>query len=79
MAGRRARIQVRTLKVLELVQKGIARAEQTSDEPLKEQCASLLSAVMPHDIRNVTVSIAAVPHEQQIEHINEAIAKGAAA
>jgi hypothetical protein len=79
MAGKRASIQVRTLKVLELVQKGLARAAQTGDDPLKEQCTSLLSAVMPHNISNVTVSIAAEPHEGQIEHINEAIAKGAKA
>lgn len=79
MAKNRARIQVRTLKVLELVQKGIARAEQTDDESLKDKCASLLSAVMPQDIRNPTVSIPAVPHEEHIEQINNAIAKGAQA
>lgn len=76
MAGKRARIQVSTLKVLELVQKGIARAEQAGDDSLKDQCTSLLSAVMPQGISNKTVSINAVPHEQQIENINDAIVKG---
>lgn len=78
MAGKRGTIQVSTLKVLELVQKGVARAEQSGDDELRDKCTSLLSAVMPQGISNKTVSINAVPHEQQIENINDAIAKGAA-
>lgn len=76
MAGKRETIQVRTLKIVELVQKGVARAEQTGDEDLKALCTSLLSAVMPRDLRNATVSIAAVPHQTQIDRINHAIEKG---
>lgn len=72
----RETIQVRTLAVVELVQKGNDLAVKTGDENLKELCTSLLSAVVPGDVKNRTVRIRRVPHAQQIETINEAIAKG---
>jgi hypothetical protein len=70
-------IQVRTLQVVELVQKGHALALKTGDTELQDRCASLLSAVVPGDVKNRTVRIKRVPHEQQIEAINNAIVKGA--
>lgn len=70
-------IQVRTLQVVELVQKGHALAQRTGNTELKDKCASLLSAVVPGDVKNRTVRIRRIPHEQQIEAINNAIVKGA--
>lgn len=64
---------VRTTKILELVQKGYALARKTDDTELKDVCTSLLAAVMPKDMKNVLVRIRRIPHEQQINFINEAI------
>ena len=73
---KRDTIQVRTLRILELVQKGHALALKTGDDNLSEICRSLLAAVMPHDIKKDVVRINRVPHEQQIDTINSAIVKG---
>jgi hypothetical protein len=73
--AQRETIQVRTLQVVELVQKGYALATKTGDTDLQDTCASLLAAVMPGDVKNRTVRIRRVPHEQQIEVINQAITR----
>lgn len=73
MQEKRPTIQVRTGKVLELVQKGYALALRTDDTELKDVCTSLLAAVVPKDMKNALVRIRRIPHEQQINFINEAI------
>lgn len=76
---KRDTIQVRTLRIVELVQKGHALALKNSDDSLAETCRSLLAAVMPHDIKKDVVRINRIPHEQQIDAINSAIVKQGAA
>lgn len=66
-------MQVRTSRIIELVQKGHALAQRTGDDALADACTSLLAAVMPKDLKNALVRIARVPHEQQIDFINNAI------
>lgn len=73
MQVQRPTIQVRTSRILELVQKGYALALKTDDSELRDVCTSLLAAVVPKDMKNVLVRIRRIPHEQQINFINEAI------
>lgn len=73
MAGKRSTIQVRTLRTIELVQKGHDHAVLTDDDGLRDTCSSLLSAVLAHDIRNENVRLRRDPHEQQIHELNELV------
>lgn len=73
MTGKRSTIQVRTLRAIELVQKGNDHAVLTDDDGLRDTCTSLLSAVLAHDIRNENVRLRRIPHEQQIHELNTLI------
>jgi hypothetical protein len=66
-------ITINLVTAIDLVQQGYEVALQTHNDSLKDDCVSLQSAVICHDIKERRAKIRRVPHEAQINRIREAI------